>query len=64
MKSLKHYLNVYVLGICVFYCITPLYYCDYVRVISLNRIRGLKKGGEGGGVLDRGIMFNTPLSKF
>ena len=33
---LKHYLNVCVLGIFVFYCTTPLYCCDYVRVKNFS----------------------------
>ena len=38
VKSLKHYSNVCVLGIFVFYFTTPLYCCDYVRAISLHRL--------------------------
>ena len=39
VKSLKHCLNVCVLGTFVFYCTTPLHCCDYVRVISLHTLR-------------------------
>ena len=47
VRPLKHYLNVRVLGIFVFYCTTPLYCCDCVRGIALHRlhvclIRGVK----------------------
>ena len=39
VTSLKHCLNVWLLGTFVFYCTIPLHCCDYVRVISLHRMR-------------------------